>query len=760
LILRNKRTYTFHTSRSHKKGRILWILAILFIVFLLAMAAYVFYLDKQVTSQFEGKRWEVPSRVFARPLELYAGQVLSMDQLTHELQLLRYSKSKRKRVGSYSRRSDRLLIRTRPFEFWDENLPSILLEVNFSGTRIESLRNAETDEELDIWRLEPLFIGGIYPKINEDRILVRRQDVPELLVDTLLAVEDRKFYEHWGIAPTSILRALLANIRAGAKVQGGSTLTQQLVKNFYLSNEKTIVRKLNEAIMALLLEWHYEKDEILEAYLNEVYLGQDGRRAIHGFGLAAQFYFDEPLETLDAQQIALLVGLVKGASYYDPRRFPERASKRRNLVITVQSQSALINAKQLAKYITSPLGVSKDKPHGVSRYPAFIDLVKRQLHEDYQPEDLHTAGLRLYTTLDPLVQYETEQSILKRLPQLERKNGLADKTLEVAAMITDTGSGSVRAMVGGRAFRSHGFNRALDARRHIGSLIKPAVYLTALSNPRQYALNTLLDDIPISIQMENGRDWSPSNYDNRFHGSVSLISSLANSYNAATVRLGMQLGLDKISETIYNLGVERKISPYPSMLLGAVDMTVYEVQEMYQTLSAQGFQTPVRAIHAVTNANGETLSKYSINIKQTVKAESVYLLNTALQEVTKTGTAKKIYKRLPLSFNLAGKTGTTNDYRDSWFAGMTGDKVAVVWIGADDNRSVNLTGSSGALNIWTDVIAETASKSLELPKPERIKFANMNAIIHNKSEVECRDNMQLPYVTGFHPKPLAEFDCQ
>ena len=717
-------------------------------------------LDRQVTEQFEGKRWEVPSRVFARPLELYAGKTLSMEQLLFELRLLRYSQSvEGNGVGSYLQQKNRIVINTRPFTFWDEKAPSLALEVRFKRNKILSLRNAHTQEDLDFWRLEPLFIGGIYPKIKEDRVLVRIADVPEILIETLLAVEDKNFYGHYGVAPISIVRALIANIRAGGRVQGGSTMTQQLVKNFYLSNEKTITRKLNEAIMALLLEFHYSKDEILEAYLNEIYLGQDGSRAIHGFGLASEYYFDKSLNNLDAAQIALLVGLVKGASYYNPRRFSERATKRRNVVLMVQARDGIVAQEDLIQLKDAPLVVSAKGPSGVTKYPAFIDLVRRQLNKDYRPEDLSSAGLRIFTTIDPLTQFEVEESVDKRLPKLEKRANLDSGTLEAAAIVSDAGTGAVRALVGGKAFRASGFNRALDSRRHIGSLIKPAVYLTALQQPDLFQLNTTLEDSEITITMENGFRWTPENYDKKEHGAVSVISALANSYNLAVVRLGMELGLENISKTLQAMGLEREINVYPSMILGAIDMSVYEVLKMYQTLSAQGFQTPVRAIQAVTTSDGMMLSRYPINVQQTLSSDAVYLLKTALLEVTESGTARKIYRKLPHSFKVAGKTGTTNDYRDSWFAGMTGDKVAVVWLGADDNRSVRLTGSSGALPIWTDIISATASRSLEIPISENIVFERSPAIIHTKGEVKCVQNRVFPFIDGSVPSKALEPSC-
>lgn len=725
----------------------------------LLLFLYLYQLDKKVQHQFEGKRWQIPSRMFARPLELYEGKQLDYKTLITELDLLRYKKSRKPKLGSYYRKRNSVYIRTRAFDFWDSSSPAIFLEVKFSGKQIHSLWNVNTGEQLDLWRLEPLFIGAFYPKIKEDRILVRLQDVPQGLIETLLVVEDRNFYQHHGIAPLSILRALFANIRAGAKRQGGSTLTQQLVKNFFLTNEKTITRKINEAFMSLLLEWRFSKDEILEAYLNEIYLGQDGSRGIHGFGLAAQFYFDAPLKSLNAGQIALLVGLVKGASYYDPRRFPERAKKRRHVVLSVQKKLELIDA-EIADYLdNSPLGVTKNKPSGVTRYPAFVDLVKQQLKQDYRAEDLAAAGLRLFTTIDPVVQTEAENSIRKRLPRYEKLKRLKKNSLQAAVIVTDNGSGAVRAIVGGRNFRAHGYNRALNTKRNIGSLIKPAVYLAALREPRKYSLNTNVEDSPIEIMQENGQLWSPRNYDKKFHGDVSLISALANSYNLAAVRVGMDLGLEKIVDTVHDLGINRKIQLYPSMLLGAVEMSVYEVLQMYQTLSDNGFQSPIRAIHTVTTDSGEILNKYPIKVKQTIPAESVYLLITALKEVSKHGTARSLKRRLPKKMVVAGKTGTTNDYRDSWFAGLTGDKVAVVWVGSDDNRSTRLTGGSGALPIWADIISKTAKKSVDVPVPERISFARVYANLHRSKKRLCGTNLVLPFVSGHMPARVPVQGC-
>jgi len=749
-------------SKPKKNRRSSWFFRVcLFVlpIFIIVFSTYILILNHRVKLQFEGKRWQVPSRVFARPLTLYADKILSPAQLIYELGLLRYKESENLEQGSFYRKRKSLYIHTRAFQFWDESQPAIFLEVKFNKDKVDSIWNVNTGKSLSLWRLEPLFIGGIYPKKQEDRVLLKLSAVPDSLIETLLAVEDRNFYQHYGVAPLSIVRALVANLRAGRRVQGGSTLTQQLVKNFHLTNEKTFTRKINEALMALILEWHYDKDEILEAYLNEVYLGQDGRRAIHGFGLASHFYFDAPLNTLSQAQIALLVGLVKGASYYDPRRFKERAKQRRLVVLTAQESLGLIPTESVRRLSLSPLGVSKNKPRGITRYPAFMDLVKRQLVQDYRPEDLSSEGLLLFTTIDPWYQWQLEQAIKRQLPALDEKSTLKRGKLQVAAILSDTGSAAVRAMVGGRDFRSHGFNRALDAQRQIGSLIKPAIYLTALQQPDKYNLVSLLQDSPIRITQDNGEIWSPQNYNRKFHGEVSLISALANSYNAATVRIGLTLGVEQVGRTLNALGFKREIALYPSMLLGATTMSALEVLQIYQTLAEQGIQTPVRGIHTVTTADGDVLSQYSINVQETIEAESVYLLLKSLEEVINSGTGRYAKNKLGKDFTLAGKTGTTNQYKDSWFAGMTGDKVAVVWLGDDDNQPMGLTGASGALRIWTELISKTSTRPLDVPVPDVIRFVKVDAVMHGRNGAKCVADKVLPFVAEYLPTKKSGALC-
>lgn len=719
---------------------------------LLGAGLYALYLDYVVRDQFEGRRWELPARVYARPLELFPGRSLSADDLVHELDLLRYQRGRRAtESGTYSRNGARIDLSTRAFRYWDGSEPSQQVRVQFQGEQVAALTDGR-GQPLPLVRLDPVLIGSVYPAHNEDRILVQLEDVPQLLTQALIAVEDRGFYEHHGLAPLAIARALWANLRAGQTVQGGSTLTQQLVKNFYLSNERTLVRKVNEAAMALLLELHYEKSEILEAYLNEVYLGQDGRRSINGFGLGSHFYFQRPLAQLRAHEVALLVGMIKGPSYYDPRRHPQRALARRNLVLDLMAAQGVLDATEAARAKNQPLGVVAEPPSGTTLFPNFVDLVRRQLHRDYRDEDLMSEGLQIFTTLDPILQRQAEQALAGQLRRLEGAPKRPDGSLEGAVVAVRPGNGEVIALVGGRDNDYAGFNRALDAVRPIGSLVKPAVYLTALRNPSRYTLATLLDDRPVRVKNADGTFWEPQNYDETFHGDVPLVLALAHSYNVATVRLGMALGVSNVVQTLERMGVTRRLQAYPSLLLGAANLTPLEVTQLYQTIAANGFRTPLRSIRAVLDAKGEALSRYPLTVAREFDEASIYLLTRALEMVVEQGTASALGATFGPHAGLAGKTGTTDDSRDSWFAGFGEDYLAVVWVGRDDNRSTGLTGSSGALPVWTDLARQVRPLPLQPTVPADLEQAWIDPANGLLAEQECAGAMVLPFAAGSVPQ--------
>jgi len=719
------------------------------IVALVIFAGVAVYLDAVVQEKFSGKRWTIPATVYARPLELFVGQKLARNDFLTELDALGYRREKAvSGPGSMSVAANAVEMHTRGFRFYEGAEESQRIRVRFSGDFVAGLTRAD-GSELPVARLEPVTIGGLYPAHNEDRILIRLDQAPPYLVETLVAVEDREFFDHFGVSPKSIARAVWVNLTAGEVRQGGSTLTQQLVKNFYLTNERSLSRKATEAMMAVLLELHYDKPEILEAYLNEVFLGQDGRRAIHGFGLASQYFFGRPLAELKVQHVALLVGMVKGPTYYNPRRHPERALERRNLVLDLLAEQQVLSPEEAAAARQTPLGITQRGSLADSSYPAFLDLVKRQLREDYRDEDLTEEGLRVFTSFDPILQRKAEQAMTETLKRL----GKAAEGVEGAMLVTNPETGELQAMLGSRQPGFAGFNRALDASRPIGSLIKPAIYLAALEKPSQYTLTSLLEDEPFSVKGADGQVWKPQNYGRTAHGTVYLYQALANSYNLSTARLGLDLGVPHVLKTLERLGVSPQWPAYPSMLLGAGGLRPIEVAGMYQTLANGGFNTPLRGIRSVVAADGEPLSRYPFKIEQRFDAGAIYLTQYAMQRVMLEGTGRSAYNYVPRSLTLAGKTGTTNDSRDSWFAGFSQDLLAVVWLGRDDNGKTSLTGATGALQIWADFMRRADPLPLQMPLPDNIELAWVDAQTGQGTMDNCPGAVQIPYVRGSEPAP-------
>jgi len=685
-----------------------------------ALWLYSMHLADTVRVKFEGKRWAVPARVYGRPMELWAGALVRPEQLAAELERLGYRKvAKASEPATWSQAGNRYLFSTRPFQFWDAAEPSRLVDVRVGPGGVEQITDGRTGADVPIFRLEAPLIGSIYPSHHEDRVLVRRDEIPKALVDALMAVEDRDFYSHFGLDPKALLRASFANLRAGRVVQGGSTLTQQLVKNFFLTEERTLTRKLNEALMAVILETRYAKDEILEAYANEIYLGQDGERAIHGFGLASYYFLNRPLAEIDLPQAALLAGMVRGPSLYDPRRHPERARKRRDLVLEMMRDEGFITDEQANAAKAADLGVAPRGKGSSAAYPAFVDLVRRQLRRDYREEDLTSVGLRIYTTLDPWVQDRAQQAVANRLAQIEKERKLPPDTLEGAVVVASPQGGEVLAVVGGRDAQYRGFNRALDAVRPIGSLVKPAVYLAALAMPERYSLATPLEDEPVRIKVPGGV-WAPENYDRRAHGTVPLTTALAQSYNLATVRLGMAIGVERVAKMLRSLGVERSMDVVPSLLLGSVSLSPVEVAQVYQALAAGGFRTPLRTIREVLDEKARPLQRYPLTVQRAVDSGPVYLLATAMQEVVRSGTGRPLASFVSSEVGVAGKTGTTDGLRDSWFAAFAGDMVAVAWVGRDDNKPTGLSGAAGALRVWGELMKEVRPARLALTPPETV----------------------------------------
>jgi penicillin-binding protein 1B len=730
-------------------------IALLAALGLIVVIVVVAVLDRRVTQQFEGRRWTLPARVYAQPLELYAGQRLSSARLAAELARLGYiARTPVDRPGTYRRKGETVDVYVRAFAFPDERQPAQRLKVSFQGDTVTSLAG-DGGADVPVFRLDPLLIGSIFPIHGEDRIVVSPDQVPDLLPAALKAVEDRKFDSHHGVNPLAILRALFVNVRAGQVEQGGSTLTQQLVKSYFLDSRRTLRRKVEEAIMAFILESRFEKADIMNAYINEIYLGQDGRRAVHGFGLASQFYFGKPLRELNLQEVALMVAIVRGPSYYDPRRHPERALQRRNLVLKLLAEQGVVPAEEAARAAKQPLGITDNAGRPANYFPAFLDLVRRQLREDYPEDELTEAGLTVFTTLDPLLQERAEVALSEELERQDKSGRKGAKGLEGAVVVTTPQTGEVVAVVGGRRASFDGFNRALDMKRPIGSLAKPLVYLAALESGRYTPASTVMDE-SIELKLDDGKLWKPGNFDKQVHGPVTLVRALTQSYNLATVNLGLDVGLDAVTRTYVDLGLDDAPPKYPSVLLGAAQLNPVQVAQLYNTLANGGFRSPLRAVRAVVDADRKPLKAPELEVTQAASAEAVYTLDRLMIEVFERGTARSARRSLPPNLVVAGKTGTSNDYRDSWFAGFSGGHLVVVWMGHDDNAPTGLTGTTGALQAWTRLMASIDTSSFEPLLPEDVEDRWIDYYTGYETSPHCtRSAVSLPFAVG-QPIPASQ----
>jgi penicillin-binding protein 1B len=718
---------------------------------------YVVYLDHVVVHQFEGRRWTLPAQVYAAPLELYAGLALSSAELERELQGLHYRRAAGiDQPGTYRVTGERIDVALRAARFADETRPASLLSITMGAGGLQSLRDG-AGHDVPVLRLEPLLIGSIFPIHGEDRIIVTPQEVPPMLPAALKAVEDRKFDTHHGVDPVAMLRALWVNVRARQIEQGASTLTQQLVRSYFLNSRQTLSRKLKEAVMAIALDAHFTKTDLMNAYINEIFLGQDGTRAIHGFGLASQFYFGKPLAELDLSEVALLVAIVRGPSYYDPRRHPDRVRLRRDLVLKVMADQGIISAPQASAAAQRPLGVSS-RPAG-AYYPAYLDFVRRTLRRDYRDEDLTQAGLAVYTSLEPRVQDEAERSLERELERLDRVHREPHGRLEGAVVVTAPQSGDVIAIVGGRDVGYDGFNRALDAKRSMGSLVKPFIYLTALESGH-YNAATIVQDAPVDVKLVNGTHWRPENFTRQLYGPVPVVRALSESLNLATVGVGLSVGIGKVAQTLQRFGLPQAPAPVPAILLGAVDVTPVEAAQLFNGLANGGFRNPLRAVRAVISQDGKTVKAFPLQVTQVASPEVVYQIDRMMVHVMDHGTGRPARALLPPGLVVAGKSGTSSDYRDSWFAGFSGSHVAVVWIGYDNDQPTGFTGSAGALPVWAHLMGSLGTISWNAPMPESLAEVQIEYLTGLRVVPGCAEDIvavAVPAGTELPAKPGCGF---
>ncbi|WP_392565776.1 bifunctional glycosyl transferase/transpeptidase [Utexia brackfieldae] len=721
------------TSKPHKrkkqtasrKRRVLFFLLKLFLVLIVLIAAYGVYLDQKIRERIDGSVWELPVAVYGQIVNLEPGEAYSQDDIISILNGAQYRQVRIvTRPGEFVVDQNNIEIYRRPFSFPDGEESAFKVKISFTAGLIGRIYNLDNGRDFGFFRIDPKLITMLRSPNGEQRLVVALKNYPDSLLKILIETEDRRFYEHDGVSLYSIGRAIWANFSSGRAVQGGSTLTQQLVKNLFLTNERSLTRKLREAYMAVILEARYSKEKILELYLNEVYLGQSGDEEIHGFPLASLYYFGRPVQELTFEQQALLVGIVKGASYYNPWNRPERAMERRNVVLQILEQREVIDAELYQILSQRPLGVL---PKGgvISPQPAFMQLVRRELREKLGDRADNMSGMKVFTTFDPNAQNAAEQAVVDQVEVLRKAKNKPD--LEASMVVVNRQTGEIKAVIGSAQPQYAGFNRALLGRRQIGSLAKPPTYLTALSNPEQYRLNTWLEDNPLSIKLDNGTIWQPNNYDRQYRGRVMLVDALANSLNIPSIHLGMQLGFKATEDTLKVMGVPPAvIKPLLSRYIGAIELTPLEVAQMYQVMANNGNKADLSVLRFVMDEKGSVVYQSYPQARQVLSPQASYLTLYAMQQVVNYGSARSL-SSLYGQYHLAGKTGSTNDLKDSWFTGIDGKDVAVIWVGLDDHKPINLTGSSGSLTVYRQYLSHYSPQVLQPAIPANIQFAPIGA---------------------------------
>ncbi|OOF50682.1 penicillin-binding protein 1B [Rodentibacter genomosp. 1] len=728
-------------------------------------AFYGGYLDWQIRAKMDGQIWRLPAEVYSRIESVRISDDLSFDEVVQILLDNEYRQTTMVAApGDFKLEDNTIVVLRRAFPFPDKPEPQRVLRLRFTDNKLSRIEDLVTVQAIDEFRLAPKLIAMLESD-NEDRLAIPLQNYPRLLIDALILTEDRRFYDHHGINPIGIMRALITNIRAGQTVQGGSTLTQQLVKNLFLSSERTLARKANEAIMALILDWRYDKNRILETYLNEIYLGQNGDTQIHGFELASQFYFGRSVREISLDQIALLVGMVKGPSLFNPWRNPQNALKRRNVVLKLMLDHQMIGDELYELLSNRPLGV-QTKGQISRKYPAFIQTLRadlRRLVGEHKSASL--LGARIFSTMDLKQQEQSENAVVNTVSKLQVTT--KNPYLEGAMIVADYRTGEIRSVVGGLQTQYAGFNRALMSKRQIGSLVKPSIYLTALSYPEQFRLNTPINNQPITINVKGSPPWQPRNYDRKYSGSIMLMDALARSLNIPTVNIGMKVGLNKVIDTQKAMGWDNVAIPkVPAMLLGSYAISPYDVTKLYQTIANQGGRIDLTTVDSISDRQGNLIYQHKKEAEQVVSQEAAFQTLFAMQQTVERGTARSLQNDYA-NLHLAGKTGTTNDARDTWFVGIDGRNVSTIWLGRDDNGETKLTGASGALQIYKDYLNRVYIEKLKLQKPAAIKWVGINQygswdcgsnraipVWANKGQSFCSTSTTMPsYDTAPRPTP-------
>ena len=730
----------------------------LFLLLAVAGTAWLVWPFWQLSGQFENRAVKQPSRLYARSHRLVVGRSEDPAKLIGELEDLGY----RRRQGgdltkgefAWDGRNLGIHLRSLPTPYgWNDGG---LLEARFSGRHLAALvwRGAAVKEA----DLEPPLLFSFYGPDRLERRPVALDALPDHLVQAVLAAEDDRFYEHPGLSLTGILRATWVNLRGGSFRQGGSTLTQQLVKNLFLTHERTLARKLREAALALLIDWRFDKREILDAYLNEIYWGSSGGINLMGIGSAAWAYFGKEASQLDLCESAVAAGMISSPGGYSPVSQPEKSLARRNWVLGRMGELKWLAPERMAAAQNEPLCVVP-QPVGTRHAAYFRGRAGSEVRRRFSVGELADTGFRVLSTLDRWDQESAEAMVDWGLNSLEdgwEKDRKAGGELQAALVSVDPRTGEILAYVGGRDYSASQFDRAGSAERQAGSAFKPVVYATAFED-RVAAPSTMLEDAPLTVALAAGKQWAPQNSNSQYRGWVSARTALEYSLNVPTARLALEVGLSRIVQMAKAMGVSTRLQPVPALALGAFEVTPLELATVYSVVAAGGVRREVHGIRGLLDPEGQPVEGRPLDPPQRViSPQATFLLTSVLQGVLDRGTASSV-RAQGLEARLAGKTGTTNDRRDSWFGGFSSDRVSLVWVGYDDNSTTRLSGARAALPIWarfTWKVAPTGGYSL-FPQPEGISSAVIDPLSGELATDDCPEVLTEVFLTGTTPTEVC-----
>jgi penicillin-binding protein 1B len=734
------------------------------------LSGWVVRQDRIVVARFDGRRFSVPSKVLSAPTILYPGLDWKRAQLPQTLDRLGYRKHAGPGEllrGRFRWDGNVVRVHLRPLEHPSRPEPARNVSIHLSGSRISEIREWPSEREVGAVLLEPELVGAYYGPDREQRDLVRLEDLPRHLADAVLAVEDQRFESHHGVDLRRIAGAMLANARAGRIRQGGSTLTQQLVKNFFLTPEQTFERKLTEAVMALIVEARYDKEAILESYLNEIYLGQRGSTEIHGVGEAASFYFGKRAQDLTTAESALLAAIVQSPNRISPHRHRERALERRNLVLSLMHEQGRLDREEYEQAVREPIRVAAVTPEvGESRY--FLDVLRRQLPEVYDRDVLAVEGLEIYSTLDPKLQRMAVRALVRGLERLEQsypelQSDDPAQRLQGCLIAMRPQTGEVLALVGGRDYGQSQFDRCTMARRQAGSAFKPFAYIAGLeaTRDRRPAITpaSLLDDTPLEVETNAGI-WEPGNYDLEFRGPVTVRHALEHSLNIPAVRLGMKIGVDRIADVATRLGISSDLPRVPSLPLGTAEVAPIEMARAYSTIVNGGIRPSPHTFEDVV-AGGATLERRKLRFERVLDEGVAYLAISLLQGVVEHGTGVRV-RGMGLRGAIGGKTGTTDDEYDLWFVGFTPELVAVVWVGYDEPRTIGVQSSWGALPIWADFMLGAVGTQVRgsFLRPPTVSEQQINPDTGALAMVGCPKRKTEYFLRGTEPTEICSWSDQ